>query len=387
MRWARIGGLWAALAVACLSLLGCAEVNERGGILAYSGDKLVFPAAGKGHRVLRAYVITGALASIARTKGIPGPEQPTFYGSLDGSLDLAKEAFICAYQSTDGCIFFDEKMARLDYAIFKLAVQVLIDDQQKKLGTQIRDSLIGEIPILTPLSKIATNAVTTAGLVGKATSQTSDLLTAILELNYSGLITIGRITPLYRDAVEMDMRVLVDYLERRCLKSRKLEKTQSRRDFADSIRTPDISGVCASFLTAEDIYHDGNGNFEGWRHYISSDYVASILPYVTPTADHFIAVSNLIGGACSDINQKYAADCAKKLLFFDKSGVGDAYGRAVTIATTLAVGEDWSDCSRDSSGKITTQYPLCQMKAVKEAKAKTVLSKTKVQEPAVQGVE
>src|SRR5690242_7078994 len=201
MRGARFAGLLASLAVICVSLLGCAEVNERGGILAYGGDKLVFPAAGKGHRVLRAYVITGALASIARTKGIPGPEQASFYGSLAGSLELTKEAFICAYQSTDGCIFFDEKMARLDYAIFKLAVQVLIDDQQKKLGTQIRDSLLGEIPILTPLSKVATNTVMTAGQIGKAAGQTSDLLTAILELDYSGLITIGRITPLYRDAV------------------------------------------------------------------------------------------------------------------------------------------------------------------------------------------
>ncbi len=40
-----------------------------------------------------------------------------------------------AHQSHSGCIFFDEKMASL-HAIFKYAVDVLIDDQEKKLGTQ-----------------------------------------------------------------------------------------------------------------------------------------------------------------------------------------------------------------------------------------------------------
>jgi hypothetical protein len=367
MRGARFAGLWAALAVICISLLGCAEINERGGILAYGGDKLVFPASGKGHRVLRSYVITGALASIARTKGIPGPEQASFYGSLAGSLDLSKEAFICAYQSTDGCIFFDEKMARLDYAIFKLAVQVLIDNQQKKLGTQIRDSLLGEIPILTPLSKVAANTVTSAGQIGKAASQTSDLLTAILELDYSGLITIGRITPLYRDAVEMDMRVLVDYLDRKCRASIISTSKAPRGQFADSIRGHTNDAACLAFLNADDYYHDGNGRLSKWREYITGDYVSNILPYVTPSADHFIAVSNVIVGACTDINEKYAKDCVAKVLFASEAKAGKAYERAIAAATKLARGEDWTECT--TAANTIPKFPECQMMAGSGTKA------------------
>ena len=358
------------LLVASFSLLaGCTEFDQRGGILAYAGDKLFFPAPGKGHRVLRAYVIAGALTSIARSKGVAGPDQSAFYGKLMSVMEVMREAFTCAYQGHSGCIFFDEKMARLNYALFKYAVDVLIDDQDKKLGTQVRDAIIGRIPFLSSVADAATKTVGLIGDAATATKQTTDIVQSLMQLGYDLAVTGGRIAPLYRDAVEMEMRVLVDWLARKCSNDLKLQKRRDYFNLHDYLENPkhsDDDKFCKDFQEADAAYNSGNGKLQKWKDYIDNDPVAvEYREEVTPTADQFIAVSNLIVSACDDINEKYP--CKSIVLFGKEVGSRDAYKRASDKALKLSFGDpQWTATCDDKAPKSD-----CKMTAsARNAKAK-----------------
>ena len=116
---------------------------------------------------------------------MPGPDQEAFYGKLKAVMDVTHEAFHdCASKSFRLHLLRRKDGQGLCDAIFKYAVDVLIDDQEKKLGTQVRDAILGQIPILTPAADAASKTV---GLIGDADDgvcpkQTTDIVQSLMQL-------------------------------------------------------------------------------------------------------------------------------------------------------------------------------------------------------------
>jgi len=291
-------------------IAGCAEVNRRGGVVAQVADRVLFPATGKGHRVLRAYVIAASLTTIASNRGIPSGDKLSFEGRVGQTYDVIQEAFICAYESRSGCVFFDEKMARVDYNIYKLALLVLITNESRELVSKIKDNILPKIPVVGPLVKAAESTGQAAINITNAGLDVSQVVDTLIDLGYQAADTLGPLFPLYRDAQELDMVVALDMLARHCAPNAKmmaarLDGKVPLRQYLDD----EMNGVkvkrysdrqCKLLEEGLALYKDGNGDLKQWREFtraMNDDYIA----YMTPTDEHFKEVSKLALAACNQV--------------------------------------------------------------------------------------
>src|SRR5262245_37778911 len=142
MRWTFVCGV-----VLCLIVGGCGEIHNRGGLVDQIGDKYLFQADGKAHRALRSYAVLASLVGVARQRGIRPDDRVVVAGHIEAALDVMGEAFTCAYESSVGCAYFDEKMARLDYRIYKLALLTLVDEDGRQFMNRVKDEMLGYVPV------------------------------------------------------------------------------------------------------------------------------------------------------------------------------------------------------------------------------------------------
>src|SRR5262245_1242144 len=80
-----------------LGLSGCAEINWLGGLVYQLEDNFLFRADTKSHRLLRSYVMLGALVAIGRNVGVPEIDRANFGGSFQQALQYFKDAYDCIY--------------------------------------------------------------------------------------------------------------------------------------------------------------------------------------------------------------------------------------------------------------------------------------------------
>ncbi len=308
-RFFSCGFRWRLIAVlaACTLVVGCAEFRHRGGVLAQIADKVVFPASAKGHRVLRAYVVLAALVTVANSRGVPSGDKLALRGRVFQTLESIQAAFICAYATQSGCIFFDQKMARVDYNLYKLALNVLVTSETRALITQLQGEILPKIPVVGSTLLAASSAAETAGHVATAGVETVQIVESLIKLGYDAGSTVAPLFPLYRDAQELDMVVVVDMLARRCAAGASLRVTQDQMAFRDNLalvldprRLPDVP-ECGAFVAGMSIYKLGNGYLEEWRQFtkeMSKLYLADM----TPSSDHFVEISSMIALACEQIS-------------------------------------------------------------------------------------
>lgn len=299
----------AGLALVALAALlgGCSELDRRGGLTAQIEDRILFRATGKGHRVLRSYVMAESLSTVAANRGIPAADKLTLMGRILQTHDLVQEAFICAYESYDGCAFFDEKMARLDYSIYKMALLILITDETRQLVARVKDGMLPKIPVVGPLVRAAESAGQTAINVVDAGLDTSQIIDTLLNLGYQSADTLGPLFPLYRDAQELDMRVALDMLARRCARDKIGAANQSKmtlRQWIDTswdgedFRARASKPECGILDEGLALYNGGNGNLGAWRQF-TRQLDENRLGRMTPTDEHFIEVSRLGIAGCN----------------------------------------------------------------------------------------
>jgi hypothetical protein len=278
------------------SLFGCAEFTNRGGIVDSLEDVILFRADTKSHRALRSYVMVGALISLAQRGGVSSSDYPNLVVRINTTLLLAREAFECAYESHNGCIFFDEKMARLDSSILRLALLTLFDSETKEFYDQIHDKLVQDIPVLGAATKSVQSAIRLLSDVTLTAAQGAEVIDSLARLGLRALRKASRVTPLYRDAMEMDMVVIVDYLGRHCeaaLGTGQLGRYLLYRDYVGRMGEAES---CQRFKFAYELYNEGNGKLGSWIEYVHQ--LNGTLQFVGPTADHFISVSRLIWSSC-----------------------------------------------------------------------------------------
>lgn len=335
----RLGHKAIAAASLCALLVGCAEFTHRGGVVAQIADKILFPASAKSHRVLRAYVVMASLVTIANNRGIPSGDKMAFNGRIIQTMDAIKEAFICAYGTRSGCVFFDEKMARVDYNLYKLALTVLVTSESRALITQLQAELLPKVPVVGSTLAAASSAAQAAGQVATAGVETTQIVENLIKLGYDAGTTVAPLFPLYRDAQELDMVVVVDMLARRCahdtghfssIPQNKNSFTQNVDDYFDAHALPQTA-ECAHFVEGLRLYKDGNGDLESWRQFTNA-MNAIYLADMTPSADHFLEVSSMVTASCEQISDilgtsqtgktstKGTTVCASVLLFTGKTG-------------------------------------------------------------------
>jgi hypothetical protein len=253
---------------------------------------------------------------IANNRGIPSGDKMAMGSRLGQTMDVVEEAFVCAYESRSGCVFFDEKMARLDYNLYKLALLVLVNAETKALFAYIQKELVPQIPVVTPAVEAAAAAGKAATETATVATQVVDVVDSLVRLGYNAVETLGPLLPLYRDAQELDMKVVLDMLARKCVANLKPVTValtmkpfaQTLDDYFDHNPAP-ATTPCIDFKDAVAIYKWGNGDLGQWRQFTKEMNVKYISD-MTPTSDHFVAVSSAFLSGCE---QMFSANGTSKV--------------------------------------------------------------------------
>lgn len=289
------------------ALTGCAEFNRRGGFVAQVEDTVLFHARTKSHRLLRSYVLMAGLVAVARNVGMGEAEKSSISGRLKGALAVAQEAYDCLYPDRariqwhvakalpetvsavrpTPCIFFDERMARLDYAIYKLAADVMIDPDSQALFADVRDRMIGNVPVFGSAVRTATKALEATEEATGVLHETASLANSLIRLSFRSSRRYIYLAPIYRDALELDMRLVIDGLRESCPTSGNPDECQK---MVDSGR-----------LTL----NDGDSDLREWRKFLGSANSNNFAVMVEAYPQHFAYVSRWLFYSCSAL---YAGD-------------------------------------------------------------------------------
>lgn len=306
-------------AVVALSMLsGCAELDRRGGTVAEIEDYVLFVAHTKSHRLFRSYLLAGVLLAAARQGGHNEADRMAIEGNLKSVLEIAAEAYSCLYPAATAkfvvvgfssttpkadavtnigtsaaigftppaiCQFFDEKMARLDYALFRLALSSIFNAQSNVYLGEIRDKLMGKIPVLSSTAKAAI-------YTNKAVNETTAIVDDLLNLSFSSAGPVLNLLPLYRDSLELNMWLIIDNLTRFCR-----AETAASSEKSYDIATPEA--VCKTLGYALYIMNNGNGDLRLWRDFVwSMNYAALNFEAYVP---HFFLVTSLMWRTCRSL--------------------------------------------------------------------------------------
>lgn len=309
-----------------LAFSGCAEINRRGGLVDHLEDKFLFRADTKSHRLLRSYVVLGALIAVGRNVGVPEADRAALGGSFIQALSYVDDAYKCIYPdrtsrsddvtvtallSADApfthCVFFDERMTRLDLAIYKMGVAILVDPESRKFLADVRDQLAGEIPVVGPALRAVTRANETIHEAATATQQVTTIVNNLLRFSFQSLSRAAYLLPIYRDAMELDMHVVLDTLWINCQPGwpAYVEKNKKRKKrFLDSDPSPEKletseNGACLAYDYGSAIFNRGDGAIELWREFIVG--LDGNVQMVNAHPAHFALVTRWLYKACVEL--------------------------------------------------------------------------------------
>ncbi|SEI14609.1 hypothetical protein [Tardiphaga sp. OK245] len=333
-----------ALVLVASMLTGCAEIDRKGGYIDQIEDAVLFRADTKTHRLLRSYLLATVLLTVARRQGHNDIDSTAIAGALEGALAIANEAYMCLYpglyERTDDaasfpvdpsklksrnsiggpdeitmwtsegrlvsvtkpaqqprwCQFFDEKMSRLDYALFRLAAVTLFNGESRQSLADIQAKLIGRIPVIS-------DTVTAAIHVNKAANQITSIIDDLLNVAFTSAGPVLALLPVYRDSLELNMWVVTDYFALSCK-----EYWPQTYDaiIAGSATVLDAAPECAGLVSAIVALRKGNGNPKIWRDFlkqISAEYegdFSKTLP-VEAYRPHFFLISQLLVRSCRSV--------------------------------------------------------------------------------------
>lgn len=341
--FSRMGIRIVAIFVAASMLIGCAELDRKGGYIDQIEDAVFFRADTKTHRLLRSYLLATVLLTAARRQGHNDVDRTAIAGALEGALAVANEAYMCLYpglleatetpatypvdpsklrsNSSIGavpdeivswthngqpiavvtpnekprwCQFFDEKMSRLDYALFRLASVTLFNDESRLVLADIQSKLIGKIPVVS-------DTVLAAIHVNKAVNQVTTIIDDLLTVAFKSAGPVLALLPLYRDSLELNMWVVTDNYALWC-------KAESSSSFDASLIIGPISDTpwCTKFKEAMFALQKGNNNPRIWRAFLNQqgkgpendlNYILAIEAY----RPHFFLISQLLMRSCQSV--------------------------------------------------------------------------------------
>lgn len=345
-----------------LSLSGCAaftlEYQNSGGFVDTILDKFWFKADTKQMRVLRSYSLVGSLlrlSNVGRTKA----ERTVLAAQVLETAQKSASAFSCAYSET--CFFFDDQMAELDQSLFKLAVLVLDTKDNEDLASELQGKLLGKIPVLGSTTTALAKILDAGSATAHATAQVVEVGSSLLKIGLAGLNYNRRIGALYRDNLELDMVVTIDALELYC-------STPGLR-FKDASKAQNLA--CEVAKDGRDYYKHGAGKLAAYKTYLTNPNAAGgWLPFIIPQKRHFIAVTRLIRGACTELVDKEDGCPGKYFIFGTDKDIG-GFGSDYVLDQARKIELDMERSPTDPESKFWSSFrekKIASAQGVKQAK-------------------
>ena len=121
-----------AAVVALSMLIGCAEIDRRGGTVAEIEDYVLFAAHTKSHRLFRSYLLIGVLLAAARQGGHneaddPSMTQPELYSVIDEHKAVREKFRIFKKEVLENFKMYRVPVIALDRSTSKEAVCVVFE--------------------------------------------------------------------------------------------------------------------------------------------------------------------------------------------------------------------------------------------------------------------
>lgn len=290
----------------CISILD-AELNNRGGYIDQKLDNYWIEADTKQMRVLRAYVLIGSVARMSR-EGFYKSERENLVQAVNSAVNVANDAFICAYTPPGQCVYFDERMAEMEIAILRLTIAVLTKHENESLFSTISKELSDAFPLLKAadsLSKLVDALENGVNL----TAHGLKIVKSIITLGSSAYISGRRLGALYRDSIELHMVTVLASLDYMC------KSTQGTSEFSDPERIlvnksfysnnaeykEQRYNPCKTREKGWKLWQNGAGDLSKWRDWLGSAEVSSYLTVMIPDRNAFSQASDLIWRACEHI--------------------------------------------------------------------------------------
>lgn len=308
----------AALAACFLMLVGCAEVNYRGGFVAEVEDWVLFRATTKSHRLLRSYLLAASFAAIVRNTRLNDVERDNVRGRLQTALEVMQEAYFCLYpdrvvkewsanakpllqarndeniaairlvqyKPIDSCIFFDSRMAQADYALYKLAAEVLLDPDSQAVFADVRDRMLGDIPFVGKAVKATTKAIEAANHAAGAVYDATSLLNSLVRITQNSGGRWVYIGPIYRDVLEFDMRMMLHSLNAWC-----------GNEFKPYYKYVPAIDACSLLDEGVSKFNKGNGDMRLWREFMDANPI--VFNEIEAYPIHFAIASRWLFYTCA----------------------------------------------------------------------------------------
>ncbi len=299
-------GIPALLGSGCVAFLD-AELNNRGGIIDLKLDERWILADTKQMRVLRAYVLIGSLARMSR-ENYYNSERQLIAQHVNTAVNVAFDAYACAYSRPGDCVYFDERMAELEVAVIRLAIAVFSKHENESLISMIVSQSSDTAPLLKGVSSLgkALDALTSTA---EAVASTGALIKSLLNFGEAAYFTGRRAGALYRDSLELSMIAVLGSLDVQCIGLDEVARQFRVGDERDEARRtlvqfyggpkPDAS-ACAALAEGLIRWRQGSGDLAEWKEFLANDMVA-FRKYIVPGEGAFIQASDLVWRACEQI--------------------------------------------------------------------------------------
>lgn len=290
----------AVVLLSVLVLSGCAitdEFNRQGGFADRMMD-YIMPADSRQHRVFRAYLILGILTRVASESPVNLDDREAVAFRIEQGVQASREAYNCAKDKN--CAFLEDRLAILDRRLFRLAVMVLYPEETRDFLARVREGMRGKLPVIGRAGTAAKAAITLVGEAGGAIDDIAGAINGLLDLSFDAYRYGQRLGPLYRDTVELDMRIVKDEAEAICDPKRSGEANYKKL-------------ACTIRDKSNQIYNDGTGKISDWHDFLRGEDTKKIMSNIEPDVKYWVEASDLIWRGCDllvrDNGDKHREKC------------------------------------------------------------------------------
>lgn len=324
----RILILLAIVSVPPIGLAGCSlfssELNNRGGFVDAKLDARWIIADTKQMRVLRAYILIGSIARMSRETYYKS-ERETLIQKINSAVNVAKDAFTCAYAKPGHCVYFDERMAEFEVALLRIAIAVLHKHENETLLAGLTKELSDTFPLLKAADTFS-KLIDAFDSSVQLASHAAKIVKSLIEIGEVAYFQGRRLGALYRDSIELDMVVVLASLRYQCQWQTNpdgLGTRSSTRRAAELFYGEPQGGLdpCRTYDRGFALWKRGAGDLALWKSYLSSD-AAAFRASIIPDQNAFIQASDLIWRACEQITDdpELLARCLGRRLKHDECG-------------------------------------------------------------------
>lgn len=282
---------------------GCAERTNRGGFADWAQDIAIYKADTKHLRIIRSYVMVAALTRVAAKAPIFNNERFEVATKIRTATILINEAYGCAgalpkngifnasnpgsrVRDTAGCAFFDDIMSQLDSTILRLARATFLNEENKDLLALLKKEIGQTDPVFDKAFDAVASASELADTGAKLLTKEGAIITgvsALVRLGFNAFQAGSRLAPIYRDSIELQMQIALDFLNLSCVDD-------------------NYPSFCSHRKDLEKAYANGAGDMSTWKGILEPFFDdRAVKSIIIPRPEHFQDVTDLLASACKQL--------------------------------------------------------------------------------------